>query len=494
MALDPRTPVLVGVGQTLQRTDDVAAAAEPLDLLERAARLAAEDAGTPDLLRRLDVVRVVMLLSWRYRDPARLLARRVGADARSGYTAPGGNTPQMLVNRTATQIQAGELDAALLAGAECWRTRMRAQRAGMHLDWQKMPDDAEPDERFGEDTPMVSPLEQARGLVMPVQLYPMFENALRAAAGTSIEDHQVRISELWSRFSEVAATNPHAWLREARTPEEIRTPSAANRMIGFPYPKLMNSNNDVDMGAALLLVSVERARALGIPEDRWVFPHAGTDAHDTLFVSTRRDLRSSPAIRVAGRRLLELAGVGVDDLAHVDVYSCFPSAVQVAATELGLGLDRPLTVTGGLSFAGGPWNDYVSHAIASMADRLRSEPGTLGLVTANGGYLTKHALGVYGTEPPTGGFRHDAPQAEVERAPQREAAAEHDGPVRIESYTVMHDREGAPETFFAACLLPDGRRAWGVSRDVGLAKAATVEDDLVGRSAHLAPDGTVALV
>ena len=163
-------------------------------------------------------------------------------------------------------------------------------------------------------------------------------------------------------------------------------------------------------------------RSLGVPSDRWVFPQAGSDAHDTPFVSNRRDFRSSPAIQAAGPAALRLAGVDVDDVSHVDLYSCFPSAVQIAAAELGLRLDRPLTITGGLSFAGGPWNNYVMHSIATMVDRLRDDAGSVGLITANGGFVTKHAFGVYATTPPkaTGRFEWTSPQAEVDAvAPRR---------------------------------------------------------------------------
>jgi acetyl-CoA C-acetyltransferase len=193
-------------------------------------------------------------------------------------------------------------------------------------------------------------------------------------------------------------------------------------------------------------------------------------------------------MRLAGRAALDLAGVTVDDLAHVDLYSCFPSAVQIAATELGLGLDRPLTVTGGLSFAGGPWNNYVMHAIATMANVLRADPGTTGLVTANGGFITKHAFGTYSTEPPTRPFRHAEPQAEVDALPRRELCEEPDGEAAVETWTVMHDRDGAPETGILVGLLDDGRRAWGITTEPGLVKAMVTED-LAGRRVSLRPDG-----
>lgn len=485
MPIDPRTPVLVGAGQLLQRTtpDD---ALEPVDMIAEAARRAADDAGAPDILQALDSIRIVALLSWRYVNHAALVAERVGASPReTAYTSMGGNTPQTLVNKTARAIAAGELDVALIGGAEAWRTRMAQRKQDLKPDWTVEPEGTEPAVVLGEELSMTHPSEAARGIVMPVQLYPVFENALRAAAGRTWDEHLRVISELWARFSDVAATNPYAWIREPKTAEQIRTASPDNRMVGFPYTKMMNSNNDVDQAAALLLCSVDAARRLAVPEDRWVFPLSGTDAHDTPFVSNRQDLHSSPAIRVAGRRALELAGVGIDDVQHVDLYSCFPSAVEIGAAELGLSLDRQLTVTGGLSFAGGPWNDYVSHSIATMAGVVRADPGSIGLCSANGGFTTKHAMGLYSTTPPANGFAWEDVQAEVDAATDARALVEeHEGPVSIESYTVMHERDGSMANAVVACLTPSGGRTWATSTDADVMKAMT-SDDLVGVAADL---------
>lgn len=493
--VDPRTPVLIGAGQLSNRVDRGAEPLEPVDLIAEALRRAAEDSGVgPAALSGADAVHIVGLLSWRYRDPGRLVAERVGAAPRATtVTGMGGNSPQSLVNLASLAIQAGDADLVLLGGAEAWRTRMGARSAGVELDWTVQGDDVPEATRSIAEVPMSAPGEQARGVVMPVQVYPLFEQAHRVRQGRSLEEHLVVVSELWARFSEVAATNPHAWIQEAYTAEQIRTPTADNRMIGFPYTKRMNSNNAVEQGAAVILCSAERAEALGVPRDRWVFPHAGTDAHDHYFVSEREDLGASPAMRLAGRGALDLAGIGVDDLAHVDLYSCFPSAVEISAAELGLGLDRPLTVTGGLSFAGGPWNNYVMHSIATMAGRLRDDPGSLGLVSANGGYITKHAFGVYGTEPPATGFRHAEPQGEVDALPRRQLDEAPDGELTIETWTAMHDREGQPETGIVVGLLPDGRRAIGTTTDPDALKVLVTED-VAGRAARIQPDGAVDLL
>jgi len=495
--VDPRTPVLVGVGQFSNRVDRGADVLEPVDLMVESLRRAEHDAGATGVLAGADSVRVPLLLSWRYRDPGALVAQRVGAGGtspvESRYTVMGGNYVQTLVNRTALDILEGRNDLVLVTGAEAWRSRSDARKSSAELPWTVQGDDVPAAAPFGEDHDLMSPDELSRGIFMPVQLYPMFDNALRAADGLTIEEHRARISQLWSRFSEVAATNPHAWIQQAFSPEELAEATPDNRMVGFPYTKRLNSNNNVEQGAALILCSVERARALGVDEDRWVYLHSGSDATDTWFVSHRDNLHSSPAIRTAGRAALDLASATAEDLAHVDLYSCFPSAVQVAARELGLGLDRQLTVTGGMSFAGGPWNNYTMHGIAAMADVLRDDRGSLGLCTANGGYLTKHAFGIYSTRPPaSGAFQWRSTQDEVDACPTRGYEHEPEGDVTIETYTVMHDRDGAPEVGLAAVLLADGRRAWGTTTDAAT-MVGMMKDEPIGQTARISPDGALSL-
>jgi acetyl-CoA C-acetyltransferase len=490
MALDPRTPVLVGVAQATQRPEDPADAVEAVELMQRVVEEAAADAGSPDLLKALQLVAVVTG-AWSYSDPGRLLADRVGAGAaRTSLSYNGGNTPQSYVNAVSRRIAAGELDVAVITGAETIWSRRRRRAAGLSRNVTPQ-EGVEPDERLGSDVTMSSDFEHERGFEMPVHFYPTFESAVRAERGETIDEHRTRISALWAGFNAVAVANPYAWRREPMTADQIRSADHGNRMVGFPYTKAMNSNWDLDQGAALLLCSVEAAQAAGVPRDRWVFPLAGTDAHDTLLVSNRRDLHSSPAVAAAGRRLFDLAGRQVDEVAHVDVYSCFPSAVQVSAAELGLGLDRQLTVTGGLTFAGGPLNNYVTHSIATMAGVLRSDPGSLGLCTANGGYLTKHALGLYSTEPPAAGFRWADCQDEVDRVPSTPAAPNHVGAVQVEGYTVMHGKEG-PERALFALRTPDGARTFGNSTEPGLIDEV-LGREAVGRSGELDADGRVVL-
>jgi acetyl-CoA C-acetyltransferase len=488
-ALDPRTPVVVAVGQAEQRTADLAAALEPVALLAEAALAAQADSGTDRLLGAVDTIAIIHILSHRYADPGALVAAQLGiTPSRTIATDDGGNYPQMLLNRACAEIQAGRSGTWLIGGAETWRTRQAARAEGTWLDWTTQADDVAPTEEVSNHLPLSHEGEWARGVVLPASIYALFENAYRAQQGWTIDEHRDRLAQLYAGFNEVAVGNAHAWIRQPWTAAEIRDPSPRNRMVGFPYTKVMNANNAVEQAACFVVTSVGEARDLGISPDRWVFPWAGSDAHEHWFVSQRASLAGAPAIGIAGRAALDLAGVGVDDLAHIDVYSCFPSAVQIAAAEIGLGTDRPLTVTGGLSFAGGPWNNYVSHSIAAMVDRLRDDAGALGLVTANGGYLTKHAFGVYSTTPPPVPWRHARPQGEVDRLPRRELCEVVDGPVTIESTCVMHDRGSAPEAAIVAALLPDGRRAWGTSSDAD-ALERMVTEETSGTSGHLDPEG-----
>jgi acetyl-CoA C-acetyltransferase len=497
MALDPRTPVLVGVGQWSNRVDRGEPPVEPADMMAEALRRAAADSGAArDPLAGADAIRVVSLFSRRYRNAARLVAERIGASPRDEALTPiGGNEPQVMVNRACRDILAGDADTVLICGAEAWRTRSTTPPD--ELGWTTQDDSAPKARLTSPEVELNHPAELARHVFMPTQIYPLFEQALRHAAGRSVDEHLVHVSELWAGFAAVAAGNPHAWIRDGLTAEQIRTPGPRNRWVSWPYTKVMNANNAVEQSAALVVCSAERAEALGVPRDRWVFPLAGTEAHDTYAVSHRPDLRSSGAIRLAARELFSLAGRGVDDVAHVDLYSCFPSAVQIAAAEIGLGLDRQLTVTGGLSFAGGPWNNYVSHAIAAMAAVLRSDPGALGLVTANGGYVTKHALGLYSTEPPAGGFRWADVQDRVDALGGRELCESVDdaaaGTATVESWVVVHDREGAPERVLAACLLDDGRRAWAFSDDAGTVAEMRSGAEQIGRAVKVDPDGALLL-
>lgn len=487
--LDPRTPVLVGVGQIVHRTGDPGLPG-PVELATEALRRAGADSGAGDtLLRSADLLASVAPVSRPYSNLAALVATELGASPkRTLQSAPfGGDGPQRLLNTLAQAIADGKSDIALITGAEAVASWNVATRGGSALDWPEQDDGVRPDEVIGADDAPNTEMETAAGLWGPIYMYALMETAMRGRLGLDVAGHRQRIGELWSRFSAVAARNPYAWLPAERGAAELLTPTPDNRMVSSPYPKLLVANLTVDQGAGLILCSAAAADAAGVPREKWVFPHGGATATDTWFVSERADMAASPAIAAAGRAALTEAGIGIDEVAHIDLYSCFPVAVQVGAAALGLPIDdpaRPLTVTGGLTFAGGPGNNYSTHSIAAMAERLRTDPGRYGLTTALGWYITKHGVGVYSTRPPTRLFR--AVEAEVPPA-RRDTAPGYTGPATVEAYTVPYrkGRDGdEAEAVVISALNPAGARILVRATDTETI-AAFVEGDPLGAAIEI---------
>jgi acetyl-CoA C-acetyltransferase len=507
--LDPRTPVLVGTGQVTSRPDGAASHGaaslgdrpEPVELMAIAIEEAAADSGSAGhgrrLLERAGSLRILPPLAWGYINPGLLVAERLGIDPQEiALASIGGNGPQAIAGRTAQAIAEGKLDVAVVAGADCIGTRLAARRDPDHptLHWTTQPAGTPPPLMLDTEREPVTAVERAACLDRPLRVFPLIANALRYASGRSIDEDARYVSEFWSRFSEVAARNPYAWSRVARSPDDVRAVGPENRMVAFPYTKLETANDRVDMGAAYIMCSAQAAIDAGVPRDRFVFPVAGSEANDHWFLTHRLDLHSSPAINAASRCAFGLAETGVDEMSHVDLYSCFPCAVQVAAAEIGIGLndpDRPPTITGGLGFGGGPGNNYGSHSIATAASLLRSERGTA-LLTGLGWYQTKHAIGIWSSDPPAVAFRHESAQAEVDplaqRAPAANGSEASDG--EIETYSVMFGRDGVPDLGIVAILTPDGARVWGTITDSDTLQSLTTEEGC-GRRCRLRTDQTV---
>ncbi|NKY27463.1 acetyl-CoA acetyltransferase [Nocardia gamkensis] len=493
--MDPRTPVLVGAGQAVHRPGEPGLPG-PVELAAESLRRAGADSGVGDrLLRSADLIAAVAPVSRPYGDLGALVAADLGATPRRTVQSVrfGGDAPQRLLNTVAQAIADGRSDVALLTGSEAVYSGNAASRAGTAVDWPEQPEDVGPDEVIGSDRGPNSDMETAAGLWGPVYFYALMETALRHRLGSSEAAHRERIGALWSRLSEIAARNPYAWQPTAHAAADLVTPAPANRMVSTPYPKLMIANLTVDLGAGLILCSAAAADAAGVPRDRWVFPHAGATATDEWFVSERADMSRSPAIAAAGKAALGAAGIGIDDVAHIDLYSCFPVAVQIAAEELGLPIDdpsRPLSVTGGLTFAGGPGNNYTTHSIATLSGMLRADPGAYGLATALGWYSTKHGVGVYSGRPPERLFR--AIEAEVPAA-RREPAPGYTGPASVEAYTVAYrkgpapDRADEPEAVVVSALTPEGTRILVRASDADTLAAFTAGDPL-GADAEIAAD------
>jgi acetyl-CoA C-acetyltransferase len=463
--IDPRTPILVGAGQFTQRTareNRLSESLDPIAMLAKAAGMALADSGKREaLLRAIDTIAVVRftadspgdqgrLPKRMFRNPPLSLARRLGVTPkRCLYSATGGNTPQWLVNRTAEEIANGECEAALLVGAEYIATLLAAMKTGFDLGWNAGPeaDPGSDPEEIGDMRSGTSEYERKYGLHFPVNAYPLFENAIRGTRGHDPQSHLEALGRLFSPFSKVASENPHSWFPTFRSPEEIATPSEKNRFVGFPYTKYLNAVIEVDMAAGVVMTSVAKARELGIDESKWVFLHGCGDANDIWHLTERVNFHSSPAIRTIGQKAFAMASCNASDLSFIDLYSCFPSAVEIGCQELGIAENDPrgLTVTGGLPYFGGAGNNYVMHSIATMVEKLRAKPGAFGLCTANGWYVTKHSAGIYSTKPVEGPWARENPkdyQREIDAMPHPTVIEAPEGSGKVETYTVITDRKG----------------------------------------------------
>ncbi|MBI5505579.1 MAG: acetyl-CoA acetyltransferase [Deltaproteobacteria bacterium] len=496
---DETSVVLIGVGQAVQHDIDPSRARGPVDLMMDAARSAGLDSGLgPAVLAKLDTVAIVDIFAWQPGNAARLLADAVGARPRREIVSTlGGNTPQACINYLAREIGAGRCGFALMGGANVVGSMMKARAAGVRLAWPSGGEGSA--ERFGDDKQGSSDYENTHALYLPAHIYPLFENALRARRGLSPQAHNMRIGAMFEEFTKVASRNPYAWFPVERSAQEIATASDSNRFVAFPYTKYMNAVMAVDQAAVVLLTSVAEARRLGVPEERWVYFWGGGEASENpWYVSERPRLDRCPAMRFACTQALARAGITVEAVDLFDFYSCFPVAVELGCEGLGLAEDDPrgLTVTGGLPYFGGPGNNYTTHAIAAMAERLRLRPGAKGLVTANGWYLTKHAAGVYASAP--------KPSPSVTIADPPPAEASHcEGPVRlvrepqgaavIESYTVVYAREGHPETGIVVGRLESGERFLAHTPQEPAILEEMVTNEAVGRRGSVRASSPVNL-
>ena len=466
-APDPeRIPVVIASGQAIER--DVLV--NPVDLMVRASESALAD--VPGLRDRIDRLSVVDIMTKVGPAPATELATRLGLgdDITREVTTVGGNTPQWLVSRAASGIAAGTLSVTLIAGAEAIRSS-RARRA-QGLDRDEGVAGLVPDTVVGDDKPGLGPAELAIALLAPIHVYPLFENVLAARAGRNADAQRTVIGELLAPFTRVAASHPYAWFGRARTAVDIATPSPDNRIVCEPYTKRMAAFLGSDQAAALIVCSLAAAHRAGVA-DRAVFVWSGAEAVDVRFVASRTDPGRSPAIRAAGDALFASASAAagrelvIDDIDRMDIYSCFPSAIQLAYDALGLTGDDPrgLTVTGGLPYFGGPGNNYTTHGIATLTDLLREGIGAgtrLGLATGLGWFATKHALGVYGSTPPPAGFQR-ADTTAAQQAIDATAAEMADGldapePATVVAATVWRDNDGTAAGAPVVARLADGRQ------------------------------------
>jgi acetyl-CoA C-acetyltransferase len=497
------TPIIVGVGQCVSReTPTPGNVLSALDLAGEAGRRAITNAGAKvDIGPEIDVLTVSRLFEDSTRKVAIVtnpfggtnnvpgsIARRIGINPKENiYCAVGGQTPQRLVNQYSESIHRGETNCVMILGAEAIANIKHATRNGIDVDWNE-----EIDGEFTDLWPknnadkMVSDYEMAHGLFLPVQAYPLFENVWRAKAGHSRDEHRQVMGKLFSRFTKVAAENQYSQFPIERSVEYLATPAADNYLLSEPYTKWMVAQDAVNQGAAVLLTSVGKAREWGIPESQWVSLQGCGDCDDVNVID-RPDLSVSFAQNLAVGRALESADKSIEDIAHIDAYSCFPIAVLSACVAMGLdpATNRELTLTGGLPFFGGPGNNYSMHAIAEAVERVRSHTGTYALVIANGGYLSKHSAGVYG--PVTNGEWQAADSSNLKQqlsdhgqAPVTEAPS---GPAIIETYVAAYQRRMPAVGYVIGRQKNDNQRFLASVANSDEETLATLfESDPIGRS------------
>ena len=408
--LPDNTPVIVGVGDIIDKRK--VNGPDPLTLLGQASELAFQDTGIKNVIDYLDAIGVVRFSvdfstatnqsRFGYSNFPRSLANKIGVkkDISELYSGMGGNAPQVLLQEISKKIHANEIHCALISGGEVLQTMISKLKSGEKLNWEDSAGGKPEiiginDEGFSEE-------EKKHYMDLPSNVYPIFANAIRSSKSQSSEEHLKECSELFSKFSKVASLNPKAWFPKFRTPEEIEEISDSNRLVGFPYTKYLNSMIRVNMASSLVVMSEKLTKELKIPQNKKVYIHGSCVLNDIWNVSKRPSLNESPAIRECGKEVLSQAGISLSEISFLDIYSCFPSAVQIAQKELSLDSndDRPLTVTGGLPYFGGPGNAYTMFSSSEMVKKLRSNPNEYGMVTANSWFLTKHAINIFSCKPP----------------------------------------------------------------------------------------------
>jgi len=479
-----RRVVLAGVGISTQQ----AAPGEGVDavaLMARAAVAAGDDAGSRRALARTGRI-LVPQGTWTARDAGRSIARAVGAESARSVLVQIGIPQQSLIDEALAAIAAGDVDVALVVGGEAKRRDDQARRAGLTLAPIANPR-TDPDEVQTPDSEIIAPAEMETSFVVPVQQYAAIDNALRASEHQSINEHIADIDDLWSRFDAVSLDNPDAAFAAGRSPAQLRSTSGGNRPLAFPYHKWHAAQWSVDQAAALLLCAAESIGPLGLDPDRALHPLVALESSHSVSLSKRAELHRWPAMHELGAAAAAHIGRPLAEIDHIELYSCFPAAVRVQQRELGLPLDGTPTLTGGMAFAGGPFNNFVLQATAAMARRLRADGG-LGLVTTVSGLLTKPGLAVWSTQPGSNGpLLADLHDRAAHATATRAVHTGYHGTAIVATYTVRFDGHGPHEVVVIADT-PDDDRVVAVIHDRATAERATREE-LVGSPVHVAGAG-----
>ena len=458
------TPVIVGIGEYTDRPKDVTKALEPIALMAEALRAADKDGGG-GLLSKLESLELIGLISWRYADPVNLLCDKLGIQpARRINASMGGETPIRLIHEAAVRIAKGELTTAAIVGGEAMNARNHARKQGARLAWTPAVS-LENTVKFPSSTFTLSKIARKLGATDPAYIYPLYEMATQNAWGQTPAQAQAESAQLWSRYATVATKNDYAWIRTAPDANAIVTVSPDNRLINWPYPKFMVANPSVNQAAAVIVTSLAAARAAGIAEDKLIHIWGGASASEPEDYLMRDRYDHSTAQEAALKKAVELAGGDAKAFGHMELYSCFPVVPKMAQRTLkALGLNTASvapTVTGGLTFFGGPLNNYMSHAVCAMVRTLRKAPGDLGLLYGQGGFVNKHHTLVVSTRPapaPLALAFSVQNQADEKRGVAPVLDEGYAGPATIETYTIQYGRDGTPIQGIVVVLSPDGFR------------------------------------
>ncbi|MFX1600215.1 MAG: acetyl-CoA acetyltransferase [Promethearchaeota archaeon] len=455
-------PVIVGAAQITQNKQ-VEKPLDPLNLIAQASLNAIKMSGVDGLRNSIDNIYMSTISSWIYDDAPRKLSNLLGIEPTQKYIAPiSGNVPQFLVNKAAKAIYLGKSNAILIAGGEASYSKYRAEKDEITLNWPKPPPRAVNKARKAIIF-YLSQFENQYKFTNPTFTYALIETAFRAASGRTLKEHLDQIGELYERFSIIASKNPYAWQKTMFNAEEIITPTSDNRKVCHPYTKHLVANLYVDQSAALVMTSEEIAQKLGIDRKFWVYPMGGADLKNIFYMTQRPQLYDSPAIREASRLALEQTGLKLEDINVFDLYSCFPCMVEIARKEIGIPEDDPrdLTITGGLSFFGGPFSSYSMHSIVTAVDLIQNNPSMKIMILANGGYNTSESVGIYGNKPPAKPWKENENndiQQKIDAKSLPEPIEKANGNLTIEAYTIIYDRKSLPEWGVVMGHLESGER------------------------------------
>jgi acetyl-CoA C-acetyltransferase len=511
--LAPNTPVIIGVGFYQNHAENPLDCPEPFELMVNAVRDAARDAvqnaqlstGSEKILAELDSISVEQGM-WQYRNPGKLILDAIGNTKAKSILADLGVLQLNPLFDVFEAITSGKQQMGVVTGGEAKFRELRAKITGVAVSNTVQGDDTPaPDVYHPTPDPFATEAESTAGIFMPVELFAIIESALRYHKGLGVEEHRDTVAQLYSGFSEIAAKNPHAWSREVVSANDIRNAVGKNAMLAFPYTKKHNSQWNVNQAVAIIVCSARKAQELGLDSSRWIYPVAAVQSRHVVCLAEQKQLHSHPGTRMAGQRAYQLAGITPQQVNAADLYSCFPSAVQSFALDLQLEDVCPLSVTGSMAFAGGPYNHGALDGVARMVEVLRSGEGIalgesigksmatsekrFGLTSNLSGIFGKQAVALFSNRPNDNGYCFDDITDAVKAVDiPLPSTTDYQGAGTIVGYTVCYNKDEVSHGFIY-CDTADGRRTVAKSMDKGLLEQMTREE-FVGKPVNIHADRT----